>query len=54
MLCVRLAEGTRKAVDAWGLKLLCKDPRWKSDTLTVIETPEVLPSAFALEQMVLW
>lgn len=37
----RLAEGTRKAVDAWGLKLLCKDPRWKSDSLTVIEVPEV-------------
>jgi alanine-glyoxylate transaminase/serine-glyoxylate transaminase/serine-pyruvate transaminase len=35
----RLAEGTRKAVDAWGLKLLCKHPRWRSDSLTVIETP---------------
>ena len=38
----RLAEGTRKAVDAWGLKLLCKDPRWKSDSLTVIEVPKVV------------
>jgi hypothetical protein len=38
----RLAEGTRKAVEGWGLKLLCMDPRWKSDSLTVIKTPEVL------------
>ncbi|GBG00276.1 hypothetical protein Rsub_13002 [Raphidocelis subcapitata] len=35
----RLAEGTRHAVEAWGLKLLCKHPRWRSDSLTVIETP---------------
>ena len=35
----RLAEGTRAAVAGWGLKLLCKDPRWNSDSLTVIETP---------------
>lgn len=41
----RLAEGTRKAADAWGLKLLCKDPRWRSDSLTVIEVPEVGCSA---------
>jgi alanine-glyoxylate transaminase / serine-glyoxylate transaminase / serine-pyruvate transaminase len=35
----RLAEGTRKAVAGWGLQLLCKNPRWQSDSLTVIETP---------------
>lgn len=35
----RLAEGTRAAVEGWGLKLLCKHPRWRSDSLTVIETP---------------
>jgi len=23
----RLAEGTRKAVEGWGLELLCKQPR---------------------------
>lgn len=40
----RLAEGTRKAVDAWGLKLLCKHPRWRSDSLTVIETPAGIDS----------
>lgn len=41
MACCRLAEGTRKAVEGWGLKLLCKEKRWNSDSLTVIETPEV-------------
>jgi hypothetical protein len=41
MCACRLATGVRKAVDGWGLKLLCKDPRWNSDTLTVIETPQV-------------
>jgi alanine-glyoxylate transaminase/serine-glyoxylate transaminase/serine-pyruvate transaminase len=24
----RLAEGTRKAVEGWGLELLCANPRW--------------------------
>ncbi|KAK9828747.1 hypothetical protein WJX72_001909 [[Myrmecia] bisecta] len=40
----RLAEGTRRAVAGWGLKLLCKEPRWNSDSLTVIETPEGIDS----------
>lgn len=40
----RLAEGTRRAVEAWGLKLLCKDPRWNSDSLTVIRVPEGVDS----------
>lgn len=35
----RLAEGTRKAVAAWGLQTLCKNPRWQSDSLTVVEMP---------------
>ena len=35
----RLAEGTRRAVAAWGLKLLCKHPRWNSHSLTVVEAP---------------
>jgi alanine-glyoxylate transaminase / serine-glyoxylate transaminase / serine-pyruvate transaminase len=40
-LC-RLAEGTRKCVtEGWGMELLCKNPRWQSDSLTVIETPKV-------------
>ena len=37
----RLAEGTRRAAKAWGLQLLCKDPRWYSHSLTVIEVPKV-------------
>ena len=41
--CCRLAEGTRKAVEGWGMKLLCKESRWNSDSLTVIETPQVCP-----------
>ena len=40
----RLAEGTRKAVAGWGLELLCKNPRWRSDSLSVIETPEGIDS----------
>lgn len=40
----RLAEGARRAVAGWGLQLLCKDARWKSDALTVIETPEGIDS----------
>ena len=35
----RFGEGTRKAVEAWGLDLLCADPRWNSNSLTVIKTP---------------
>ena len=40
----RLAEGTRKAVQGWGLETLCKNPRWYSDSLTVIETPQGIDS----------
>ncbi|KAK9842890.1 hypothetical protein WJX74_003974 [Apatococcus lobatus] len=45
----RLAEGTRKAAEAWGLKLLCKDPRWRSDSLTVIEVPEGVDSSLIVK-----
>eukprot|EP01026_Neomeris_dumetosa_P072576 TRINITY_DN7394_c0_g2_i4.p1 TRINITY_DN7394_c0_g2~~TRINITY_DN7394_c0_g2_i4.p1 ORF type:complete len:411 (+),score=61.90 TRINITY_DN7394_c0_g2_i4:218-1450(+) len=40
----RLAEGTRKAVQGWGLNLLCKEKRWQSNSLTVIEVPEEINS----------
>lgn len=40
----RLATGARKAVEGWGLQLLCKHPRWYSDSLTVIETPKGMDS----------
>jgi len=41
----RLAEGVRKAVDAWGLKLCAQEPKWHSDTVTAICVPEGVDSA---------
>ncbi|TIQ10350.1 aminotransferase class V-fold PLP-dependent enzyme [Mesorhizobium sp.] len=40
----RLAEGVRKAVDAWGLKLCAKAPQWHSDTVSAILVPEGIDS----------
>ena len=36
----RLAEGTRRAVKAWGLEVLCKDPKSYSSSLTAVLMPE--------------
>ena len=36
----RLAEGVRKAVDSWGLKLCAREPKWYSDTVSAIRVPE--------------
>jgi alanine-glyoxylate transaminase/serine-glyoxylate transaminase/serine-pyruvate transaminase len=36
----RLAEATRQAVRAWGLEILCADPREYSDSLTAVLLPE--------------
>ncbi|MHA1151428.1 MAG: pyridoxal-phosphate-dependent aminotransferase family protein [Alphaproteobacteria bacterium] len=36
----RLAEATRRAVRAWGLDILCRDPREHSDSLTAVLMPE--------------
>jgi len=36
----RLAEATRRAVQAWGLELLCQEPRHYSSSLTAILMPE--------------
>jgi alanine-glyoxylate transaminase/serine-glyoxylate transaminase/serine-pyruvate transaminase len=36
----RLAEGTRRAVRAWGLDILCKDPKYYSSVLTAVTMPE--------------
>jgi alanine-glyoxylate transaminase/serine-glyoxylate transaminase/serine-pyruvate transaminase len=36
----RLAEATRRAVRAWGLDIICKDPKCYSPTLTSVLTPE--------------
>jgi alanine-glyoxylate transaminase/serine-glyoxylate transaminase/serine-pyruvate transaminase len=35
----RLAEGTRRAVRAWGLELCARAPQWNSDTVTAIMVP---------------
>lgn len=36
----RLAEGVRRAVRAWGLRILCEDPKAYSNTLTAVVMPE--------------
>ena len=36
----RLAEATRRAVQGWGLETVCKDPKYASNTVTAIMTPE--------------
>ncbi len=36
----RLAEGVRKAVSAWNLDLVAKDPKWYSDTVSAIYVPD--------------
>lgn len=36
----RLAEGVRRAVAAWGLRLCAKAPKWHSDTVSAIFVPE--------------
>jgi alanine-glyoxylate transaminase/serine-glyoxylate transaminase/serine-pyruvate transaminase len=36
----RLAEGVRRAVSAWGLKLCAKEKRWYSDTVSAVQLPE--------------
>lgn len=41
----RLAEGVRKAVHGWGLKLCAKEPKWYSDTVSAIYVPEGVDSA---------
>lgn len=36
----RMATAVRKAVDAWGLKLVAQGPEWQSDTVTAIYVPD--------------
>jgi alanine-glyoxylate transaminase/serine-glyoxylate transaminase/serine-pyruvate transaminase len=40
----RLASGVRAAVDAWGLKLCAKEPKWCSDTVSTVMVPEGIDS----------
>jgi alanine-glyoxylate transaminase/serine-glyoxylate transaminase/serine-pyruvate transaminase len=41
----RLAEGVRRAVSAWGLRLCAKAPKWHSDTVSAIVIPDGYDSA---------
>jgi alanine-glyoxylate transaminase/serine-glyoxylate transaminase/serine-pyruvate transaminase len=41
----RLAEGVRRAVAAWGLKLCARQPKWHSDTVSAVVVPEGFDSA---------
>ena len=47
-----LAEGVRAAVNAWGLRLCAKEPKWYSNTVSAIMVPpgidgaDVVDSAF--------
>ena len=36
----RMGSAVRAAVDAWGLKLCAKEPKWHSDTVSAIVVPE--------------
>jgi alanine-glyoxylate transaminase / serine-glyoxylate transaminase / serine-pyruvate transaminase len=36
----RLAEATRRAVKAWGLEIMCRDPKYYSPTVTAVLVPE--------------
>src|SRR6202166_895218 len=37
---LRLAEATRRAVRAWGLEILCRDPKYYSPTVTAVLLPD--------------
>lgn len=41
----RIAEGVRRAVQAWGLRLCAHDPKWYSNTVSAICVPEGIDSA---------
>ena len=36
----RMATAVRKAVEAWGMKPIAKEPKWYSDTVTAVATPD--------------
>ena len=36
----RLAEATRRAIRAWGLETICRDPKYYSPTITAVLMPE--------------
>ena len=48
----RHAEATRKAVQAWGLEILCADPKYYSSVLTAVMVPDG-QNADALRKVIL-
>jgi len=45
-----LASGARAAVDAWGLKLCAREPKWHSDTVTAIMVPHGFNGADVIDR----
>src|SRR6476661_7112929 len=45
----RLAEGTRRAVQAWGLELCAREARWHSDTVSAIMVPPGINGAEVID-----
>ena len=45
-----LASGARAAVEAWGLKLCAKEPKWHSDTVTAIMVPQGFNGADVIDR----
>ena len=45
-----LASGTRAAVEAWGLSICAKEPKWHSDTVSAIMVPEGFNGADVIER----
>jgi alanine-glyoxylate transaminase/serine-glyoxylate transaminase/serine-pyruvate transaminase len=45
-----LASGTRAAVEAWGLKVCAKEPKWYSETVSAIMVPEGFNGADVIDR----
>ncbi|MEO7984884.1 MAG: aminotransferase class V-fold PLP-dependent enzyme [Gemmatimonadales bacterium] len=45
----RLAEGTRRAVKAWGLELCARAPKWNSDTVSAVMVPAGINAAVVID-----
>jgi alanine-glyoxylate transaminase / serine-glyoxylate transaminase / serine-pyruvate transaminase len=45
-----LASGVRAAIDAWGLSLCAKEPKWYSDTVSAILVPEGVNGADVIDR----
>ena len=44
-----LADGVRAAVDAWGLRLCAKEPKWYSNTVSAIMVPHGIDGADVID-----